>query len=196
MLFKPELNEDIQGCECWRTYIVRCPPWLKFKVPLQPGSQILLEVFSQALHPVKLLVIHQRPHWLQVLSKERTAKSQRVKQSLLFIHGWAIRGYSWFAKPFTYSFGNQSNQNRKILFYSRASCRTYIHPFDLCHTHAHSPFYQPCSSLSTYTMKNTRSCIEGRHHTASRNYILTTETKLLIMLPFSTYRKFDCFEEL
>lgn len=41
------------------THIVGSPPGLEFEVPLKAGSQILLKVFRQALHPLILLIIHE-----------------------------------------------------------------------------------------------------------------------------------------
>ena len=44
------------------THIVGGPPGLEFEVPLHSGSQVLLKVFSQALHSFILLIIHQWAH--------------------------------------------------------------------------------------------------------------------------------------
>lgn len=66
-------GEERKGEELFLTHIVGGPPGLEFEVPLQSGSQVLLKVFSQALHPFVPLIFHQRAHWLQVLSTQRNA---------------------------------------------------------------------------------------------------------------------------
>lgn len=62
------------------THIIGGPPGLEFEVPLQPGPQVLLKVFSQALHPLVLLVIHEWAHGLQVLSTQTQSESQGSSQ--------------------------------------------------------------------------------------------------------------------
>lgn len=54
-----------------RTYVVGGPPGFEFEVPLQSGSQVFLKVLRQGCHTVKLLIVHQCMHWLQILSEQR-----------------------------------------------------------------------------------------------------------------------------